>query len=207
MSKSHQGPREDRPRHRWLVLGAAFIFGAGSVFIAQVWAGRSGALNPDQSHEGISLFDPRILDPEDPSQALLRGGEAMSLARAEEILPVRVLRPQHSLAADSTLTQLWIGSAGVTEVAMRYESGVRVYLTVWPPNKDPASFYRELASEGGVGEFSSVSGHPAWVVARDEQAPGWPPSSVVDMTIGRVEVSIHGRYPTSQLVAIAETVG
>lgn len=193
-------------RRKILSLGLASLIGAGAVFAYWLFAGPFVFLSPTERQEAMSSFDPFTLDPEDSSQPLLRDGERVSLARAQLDLPIEVLRPQHSLASDSSLSQVWVGTKDVTEVGIRYQSGIRVYLTMWPVNKDPGSFYRELVAESGAGKVVLVGGNPAWVVEQHEQAPGYPPTSVIDITIGNIDVSIYGDYSTDQLLEVAKTV-
>jgi hypothetical protein len=154
----------------------------------------------DQTTFGIGF------DPTDPSEDLLQPGRRVTLAVADSTVPFSLIRPQHASASDASVIEVWLGEAGVNEVGFRYASGLRAYLTVWPEGKDPASFYKSHASDSGAGRYQEINGYPAWVVSADEQAKGYPPTSVVDLSIGNVEISLHADLPADTLVEVAATV-
>jgi hypothetical protein len=175
---------------------AAFVLGAAAaLFVAD-----GGSQEGQQSIFGLGF------DPTDPQEDLLQPGHRVPLDVAVATFDWAIIRPQHQLASDKTLAEVWIGDTGAQEIGLRYESGLRAYLSVWPDSKDPGGFYRSLVSESGAGAYQEINGHPAWVVAVNEQASGYPPNAVVDLTIGRVEISLQGDFPIETLVGIAATV-
>jgi hypothetical protein len=70
----------------------------------------------------------------------------------------------------------------------------------------PAAFYEELVQQSGAGQTATISGHPAFAVAEDEQAPGYPRTSVVALVIDGIEVALHAHMPVEELTSVAETV-
>lgn len=194
-------------QRRWVTLFFAFLVGSIAVLGYWLVAGPFSFLSDEERGAAASVFDPRILNPNDPSQPLLLGGRLVGLEQAKDITGIPVLRPRHPLASDASLYQVWISTSETPEVALRYSTGVRVYLSVWPPGSVPATFYQTQVAESGVGEFQMISGNPAWVVAANAQAPSWPPNAVVDVSIGNIEVILQGNVSVEDLVAVAETVG
>jgi hypothetical protein len=160
----------------------------------------------DESRQQMAIPDPRILDPNAP---LLVNGKQTTLEAARKIVGFPVYRPQHALASDQSLLEVWAATDGQPTVGLKYGSGLRVFLYLWPPASaaQAAQLYDAQASETGAGWTQSINGHAAWVAPADSQAPGFPPGGVVDMTIGQIEVSIQGDFPIQQLVEIAESVG
>jgi len=160
----------------------------------------------DRSGEppGFSILDPR-LDPSSGDVPLLRGGQQVDLSIASAMTPFPIYRPQTAEDQDSTIKEVWVLSGSPPEVAIRYSSGLRVYLTIWPDGQDASSFYQAQVEESGVGSYQTINGYPAYVVAADAQAPGYPSTSVVDVTVGNVEISMHADVPVEELVGAAAT--
>lgn len=186
-------------RNRRLPFVAAFFVGAVVAGIAWTAVVTNREESPAQN---LGLFDPRI----EPTE-LLRGGERVNLAEAEARVGFDLLRPQDDVASDASISEVWILTGETTEAALRYESGLRIYLTVWPTAANPRSFYEELARDSGVGRVLEINGFPAFSVGKDEQAQGYPADSVVLVSIGNVEVSLHADMPIDELVNTAMTVG
>ncbi|MGH3668726.1 MAG: hypothetical protein ACRDU7_10565 [Acidimicrobiia bacterium] len=151
-------------------------------------------------------FLPFVSDPSDPTQPLLREGYETTLQAATAVTGLSLSRPQSDLASDQTLDEVWVGTAGYPEVALRYESGLRLYITMWPSGADPARSYARLVSESGVGWTTSLGGNPVLAIPKDAQAKGFPPVSVVDISLGDVELSIHADVPVEKLLSVAESV-
>ena len=185
-------------RRTWVVLAlGAFAAGSASVALSQ------GFL-PDANTSAYGDLGPVIPGPADP---LLVGGHLATLDEASRILGRAVPRPVHPSASDDSLTEVWV-QPETGEVALRYASGIRAYVTSWParPAQTPAEFYEQQAREAGAGRATTIGGYPALVIPKDAQAPGWPPVAVMDITIGSLEVSLHADLPVEQLIRVAQTV-
>lgn len=184
---------------RTLVVLAVSGFLIGSVSVAL-----SRELSATGETADYGSLSASIPGPTDP---LLLGGTRVTLEQALRMVPFRIPRPQHELASDGTLTEVWV-QPDTGEVGLRYSSGIRAYITTWPPRQvqDPMSFYTQQATEAGAGWATTIVGNPALVIPKDAQAPGFPPVSVVDVTIGGVEISLHADVPIEQLVDIAGTI-
>lgn len=154
--------------------------------------------------QDFSVLDPR-LDPISGNVPLLRDGQQVDLSTASAMMPFPIYRPQMAENGDGTIKEIWVLGGPPPEVAIRYISGLRVYLTTWPQGQDPPSFYQSQAEESGVGSYQMINGYPAYVVAADAQAPGYPSTSVVDVTAGNVEISLHANMPVDELVETAAT--
>lgn len=157
-----------------------------------------------RSAQDFSALDPR-LDPTDENVPLLRDGRQVDLSTASAVTPFQIYRPQTAVNADGTIREVWVYGGPPPEAAIRYISGLRVYLTTWPAGQDPASFYQSQVEESGVGSYQTINGYPAYVVGADAQAPGYPATSVVDVTVGNVEISLHADMTTDELVETAMT--
>jgi hypothetical protein len=176
---------------------AAFLVGSGVVVLSRAATGNGTPRT--------TFFDLGF-DPTDPNEELLQPGHQVTLEEASATVGFGLIRSQHPLASDRNLGEVWLGEAGATEVGLRYESGLRAYITIWPAGKDPAAFYEKLASETGAGRSQTINGFPAWAVSANEHSSGYPPTAVVDLSIGGVEISLQGDFPLETLIAIAETV-
>lgn len=143
-----------------------------------------------------------------PGAPPLTGGTETSLAGAADRAGYAIARPDHSLAADASLSGVWV-VADTGEVALAYESGVVAYLSEWPDRSawsSPADFYEQQVKDSGVGYVTSIGGNPALVIPKDAQGPGFPPRTVVDISVGRVEVSIWGDMSDAELISVAASV-
>lgn len=208
--------RHERSKLRTgMALAGAFAIGSAgaAVYWFAVLRASSPVLSPKERAAAFasSGFDPFILDPSDPNQPLLRDGQLVTLDQAASSLPFPIFRPHDAAASDDTLTQVWVkidtqDAALGFEAALRYASGLRAYLTVWPPSADPGAFYRQQVAESGVGSAETINGHPAYVVAANAQTAGFPPWGVVDLSIGNVEISLQGNFSVEDLVRIAASV-
>jgi hypothetical protein len=193
-------------------LGMAFVIVLAGVALLRSLDGAP----LDRSNESLhGAFDPRVLDPEDPSQPLMLNGRIVTLEEAEKAFGFPVHRPDHVAASDDLISEIWLGTDGQPEIALRYMSGLRVYLTVRPDSgipgvsrqEDAAAMYQEHASEGGGGgSFEEINGYPAYAVERDAIAEGNPVSSVVALTIGAVEVELWADTTRAELIDIARSI-
>ncbi len=157
--------------------------------------------------QGFGAFDPvGAHNPDDPQAPLLLGGRQVSLEQAEANWGGRVPRPNHEAASDSSIQQVWVYTEGPPQVAIRYESGVRVYVSTWPPGKDPGQWYSDFVSDTGYGSAGQISGHPTLAIPEDAQAEGYPKATIFNLAIGRVEVELQGHMAVADLEAIARSV-
>jgi hypothetical protein len=156
---------------------------------------------PRTAHNSSFLLDPRV-----DTKDLLLGGQQVSLAEAEKESDFALYRPNSPMAADKSLSEVWIGGAGDRAVAFRYETGVTIYLTPWPEGKDVAKSYESRVADTGAGSVQMISGNTAWVIPKDSQAEGMPPDTVINMVVNGVELSIHGDLPTDDMLSIASSV-
>jgi hypothetical protein len=177
-------------------------FGLGVVIGAYFWLG----VYPRNQMSQPQGYWPIGVNLNDPSRPLLDGGIRVSVEEAAARSGIAVYRPQASLASDDSLSEVWLGTANVPEIGLRYESGLRAYLSVWPAGKKPADFYGRFVAESGVGWTTTINGHPALVIPANAQGDGFPPTTVVDISLGSVEVSLHADVSVEELVAIAATV-
>lgn len=198
-AQDSQPERGSSPRRtRSFVVLAIIGFAVGSFVAVAPRTERSGSV------KDFSALDPR-LDPTNENVPLLRDGRQVDLSTASAATPFPIYRPQTAENADGTIKEVWVYGGAPPEVAIRYVSGLRVYLTTWPEGQDPASFYQSQVEESGVGSYQTINGYPAYVVAADAQAPGYPATSVVDVTVGDVEISLHADMATDELVETAMT--
>ena len=194
---SHETEQRELRWQRLAPLGLALVVLAASVTLVI----RSEVAD-EPSRRGVP--DIRTRRPEDvaPGQPVLIGGERITLNDAKSAWPFPVYRPQHSAASDDSLTEVW---STADELALRYASGVRAYLSVWPRSRigDAEASYRDWAADTAA-EYLEINGFPAMVTAPEaaiENAEG-----VLTLTVGRVEISLYAYLPPEQLIAIAETV-
>jgi len=180
----------------------AFVVGAS---VALYWSAVTQGQGEESASHGLGPLDLR-----QETDDLLLGGRRVSLEDAIATAPYEVFRPQSPEmgVGDGTVEEVWVSGDDSSTVALKYSSSLVAYLTQWPAGTDPEASYKEIASETGVGLVQMINGHPAWVVAADAQAPGFPPTAVIDITIGRVEVSLHAGPETSvdDLIKIAASI-
>jgi len=184
-----------------MAIGAAFLTGA--LGMSLYWFGVHGGDGTSARSTGDSALFPTTIDPDDPTQPLLTDGVLVTLPQAQAARSFPIYRPQNSVASDRSLAQVWIGES---EVALRYSSGLRVYIRTWPPGKDPAATYATQAQDLGVGDVVQVNGNPAWVAEADAIGPGNPRYTFVDMSIGNIQVLLAARMPLDDLTQIASSV-
>jgi hypothetical protein len=197
--------RSPRVRKSAAVASAFLIGAAGGIGYWLTVTKPESSIRREVQAGVPAAFDPFVLDPNDPSEPLLRDGQLVTLVKAAQVIPFPLYRPRSGDATDESVSQVWV-RLDTREVGIRYESGLRVYLSVWPSGSDPAAFYRQQVLESGVGSAETINGHPAYTVAAGAQAEGIPASSVVDITIGTIEVSLQGDLSLIDLRSLAEAV-
>jgi hypothetical protein len=185
---------------RWFVLGLAFAAGAASVLIAS--AGEGERSKP----EGLMELARATPAPGDP---LLAGGELVSLEEADAQMEIAIVRPNGAQASDGSITEVWIHREA-NEVAIRYASGLLLYLATWrsaDPEADARAYYVDKAGADPDVTFQFVGGHPAMVIPAGTDAEGGvPPTNAVDVVVGSIEVRLKGDLPLVDLVQLAESL-
>jgi hypothetical protein len=206
--------------HRWPVWlwGAALVMAIGSGLGVSAAIGSSGQENPVTDEPGgvsagaptqeTSITDepeavagggliPKIPGPSDP---LLLDGRVVSQERASAIVGYPVVVPSDPLASESTLTEVWVQGE---DAALRFSTGVRIYLARWPTGKDVGGSYARQVSEAGVGRVDTVAGHPVLIFPKDAQHVGAPPQSNVSVVVNGVQAEIWGDTSPDELLRIA----
>jgi hypothetical protein len=163
--------------------------------------GSGGGVIPMAGRPMIEMFD--------PSQDLLPGGQAVSVAEAAR----QVAYPLY-LPSDAALPppEVWsvreIGEDGnpFYEAAVRYDASVVVTYGVWTNGRYPAAEYQKMFDQSPTGYLTTISGNPAWVVPAGSPHTVDPRVSVVELSIGEVEVVLYGRVPVEDLIQYASTL-
>ncbi|MGZ4129839.1 MAG: hypothetical protein ACXVPR_03305, partial [Actinomycetota bacterium] len=163
--------------------------------------GSSDAVLPGLGAPLIDLFD--------PSHDLLDGGRIVSIGEAARLVPYQMYAP-----ADAALPppEVWLvrynaeNGQPAYDAALRYDASVVVDYSVWTNGRDPATEYEKMRANWNTGYVTTVGGNPAWVVPAGSPQTLDPRISVVDLSIGDVEVSFLGRVPVEDLLQYAGTL-
>jgi hypothetical protein len=153
-------------------------------------------LAPGELRPICALFDIR--------EPLLPGGAPISLVTAAHIALHPIYVP-HDLppALRDHHPQAWRVDR---QVSIRYragsESGLVLTFALWPTGVDPVKRYSGMTHSWDAGYTTTIAGHPAWVVPRDEGREHRP-FSAVHVTFDRTEVSLLGRVPVKELIEVA----
>jgi hypothetical protein len=183
-----------------LGLLAMFLLGA---CLSGLWVMWTRSQEPSMKSPDMNGLIPQIGNPDDPSVPLLSDGRLVDLPTAAAQATFPLPRPDTGVANDSMISQVWIDP---TQVAIRYASGLRVYIDNWPPGSYPAAFYSTVVEDMGAGRVVSIKGSSAWIVAKDEKAPGSPPDATVDVTVGRMHIGLQGPVSLDDVVAAASSL-
>lgn len=183
-----------------LRLLAMFLLG---VCLSGLWVLWTRSQEPSIRSPNMNGLIPRMGDPDDSSVPLLSDGRMVDLPTAKAQAPFPLIRPDLGVANDTTISQVWIDP---TQVAIRYSSGLRAYIDRWPPGNDPAAFYSIVVEEMGAGQIVEINGSPAWIVEKDEKAPGSPPDATVDVSVGGVHIVLQGPVSLDDVVAAASSL-
>jgi len=186
-------------RRDLVYLGAALALAATMVTIVTIGPGRACA---GLGNHDSDLF--RYFDPHDPNQPLLLEGERMTVDEAVDRATGPYFRPDHPCANDDIVTEAWLGPAGWGG-ALRYETGLRVYQSLWQFEGDLAIRFRR-STRDHPGYHLVIDGHPAFVIPEDAAGPGNPHEGVVSILIGTAEVQIYGHLSPDELIEVAESV-
>lgn len=189
---------------RSLILGAAFLLGAAGIMAARAASGESSQHAEDQSIGYMEALT-RIPGPDEP---LLIEGTVVTLEEAADLAGFPITRPQHSLASDSLLTEVWINE-DTREVALRYSTGVLVYIAFWPgpdSEENASAFYQTQSVEDADLKAVEVNGYPGLLIPKSAHAENYPPTDVLQMVVGTSEVRIKAAIPLDQIMEIAESI-
>ncbi len=131
------------------------------------------------------------------------GGMPSTLPYAAVSMPFAILLPDHPLANDANLLQVW--KCSDIQVAFEYSSGVIVYLST-DTLKDPAAVWERMAAE--YPEFSVGTARGTMASLSDPtRGNGTTPGGVDLVQDGlRITVSGNGKIPLSDLVAVTESL-
>ena len=145
-------------------------------------------------------------------------GTKMGLAEAADQMGGSLLRPNHELASDASIRNVYVETAtddetGVawSQAALDYVSGV--VLTIWPVEfrgsgfaEDAEQQYAEMAKViGSRAQVQTIQGVPALVI---EAGSGPDQPAAVDIVLGDMRAQLIAAYSplsAADLVAIAET--
>jgi hypothetical protein len=139
----------------------------------------------------------------DTSQPLMPNGEKTSLTSAEERGGNQLFVPDPAPSQDSP--EVWFDGAS-DEVAIRYGSTLVLTYDLWEAGQDPASEYAQQATDWNVGDVTTISGNPAWVIDKDAQAESQPPVAEVHVALGAWDITLFGDMSTDELTQIAASL-
>jgi hypothetical protein len=92
-------------------------------------------------------------------------------------------------------------------VGVRYGGDLLIEFARWGSgDDDPATEYATKVRENGAGQATEIAGHPAFVMPAGAQEGGYPRLPVVMVTIGRLNVTLIGRFSAEELVDIAASL-
>jgi hypothetical protein len=85
-----------------------------------------------------------------------------------------------------------------------------IHRLTWPAGAaESSSLSTQTVSRGYGGAGAALSlfkGSSAWIVAKDEKAPGSPPDATVDVTVGRMHIGLQGPVSLDDVVAAASSL-
>lgn len=163
--------------------------------------GQAGGVIPGAGRPIMELFD--------PSQDLLLGGQVVSVAEASRQVAYQLYLPiDAALPSPEVWTVREIGEDGnpLYEAAVRYDASVVITYGVWTNGRDPATEYQKMFAESPTGYLTTISGSPAWVIPAGSPQTVDPRISVVELSIGEVDVTLFGRVPVEDLIQYASTL-
>jgi len=187
-----------------LPLAAFFLLGS----LAGFWylhATSRGIAAPDERAGSVlpGWVDPMSIF--DGDRALLSPGSIVTLGVAAAAVGRKVYLPTELTGVPTSDPEVWL-SRPTNDVGLRYGSDLVIVQTEWQPGTNPSNLYASRAEESKVGEATIIGGYDAFVVLPHEQAPGFPPFSVVLLSIEGTQVAMYGDMPIEQLILIAESV-
>lgn len=158
--------------------------------------------------EGTASVFPGWVDPMsifDSERPLLSPGSIVTLEAAVSAAGRPIYLPSGLPDEAAVEAEVWF-SEPTRDVGLRYGAELAIVETEWQPGAIPSEVYATRAEETKVGQATTIGGHDAFVIRPDEQAPGFPPFSVVLLSIDGTEVAMYGNMPIDELVTIAESV-
>ena len=164
----------------------------------------------DASGDGVvpGLGRP-LIDLFDPSQDLLSGGRVASVGGAAGLVPYQMYLPSDAaLPAPEVWVLRYNAEDGTPsyDAAARFDASVVVTYAVWTNGRDPVTEYQQMYAETPSGYLMTISGNPARVVPAGSPQTVDPGISVVNLSIGDVEVTLFGRVPVDDLIQYASTL-
>jgi hypothetical protein len=190
-------------RSRSLLVGAAFVLAAAIPVLL------IGQQRGPQASDGLRL--PGRGGYTAPHEVPFPGAEDVSLAAATSAAPFPIHRPDHSLASDASLTNVWVqvpaadSDDPTLQVALWYSSGPEIHMArVSPGDKEPlvSDFPKDLPVS-----YEKIGDTEARVIPPGVLAPEQPGS--VTLVRGGVLIALYGWLPdlsTEDLRSIAATV-
>jgi hypothetical protein len=190
-------------RSRSLLVGAAFLLAAAIPVLL------IGQQRGPQTSDGLRL--PGRGGYTAPHEVPFPGAEDVSLAAASSVAAFPIHRPDHELASDANLTNVWVqlpaadSDDPTTQVALWYSSGLEIHMTqVSPGDKEPlvSDFPKDLPVS-----YEKIGGTEARVIPPGVLAPGQPGS--VALVRDGVFITLFGWLPdlsTEDLRSIAATM-
>jgi len=163
--------------------------------------GQAGGAIPGLGRPIIELFD--------PSQDLLPGGQVVSVAEASRQVAYQLYLPNDAALPPP---EVWIvreiGEDGKPfyDAEVRYDASVVIAYGVWTNGRDPATEYQKMYAQSPTGYLTTISGNPAWVIPAGSPHTVDPRVSVVELSIGEVDVTLYGRVPVEDLIQYASTL-
>jgi hypothetical protein len=188
-------------------LATLIVVGAASgATTYKLW--HDHAVRVNNAYAVNQLYNPTMTSNlDDPTHPLLTGGITVpDITSAASSVSFAVPRPHVSFADDDMIQQTMVMGGEAPEVAIRYSSGVRVYVKRWPDSSDPAGFYKESQARTGAGVVTTIDGHPCWYADKGSAGNGFPTDAFVDMTVGNVDIVISGPASLSDLLTAAASV-
>jgi len=190
-------------RSRSLLIGAAFLL-AAAIPVLLVGQQRGSQTSDEPRLPGRDGYLA-------PHQVPFPSAEDVSLAAATSAAPFPIYQPDHPLASDANLTNVWVqlpaadSDDATMQVALWYSSGLEIYMTrVSPGDKEPlvSDFPKDLPVS-----YEKIGDTEARVIPPGVLAPGQPGS--VTLVREGVFVTLFGWLPdlsAEDLRSIAATV-
>jgi hypothetical protein len=151
-----------------------------------------------------------------PDNEPFPGAQLTSMSGAESSAKFEVPTPNDSLAADSSAKQAWTADSA-NQIAIDYNSGVRIEYSQEPAPGDPLTHFQSLAIEYPGATVQTVAGVPALVLPENNPGNGCGADSTicvpaqnnlasVTFWIGGLRVEIYGHFPADELVRVGNSM-
>jgi hypothetical protein len=138
----------------------------------------------------------------DEDRPLGPDGVATTLQQAVSTSPIPVYRPESPLASDASIEGLWLRTAWLPEVFIRYDSGVSVSIREADFSNGFRDFYQAEIDQGFPGRLITIDQQVVFSTAGTGSGPG------LDMQMGRWLVEVIGteRETEEDLLALAGSI-